>query len=86
MADLELLAEFEQKLRAELGLDDAPIDVEALLDMTGVVARQVVRPGAPIASYIVGLLAGAAWAKGEDGAAALAEGIAKAVEVADNWE
>lgn len=86
MADLELLDEFQAKLRAELGLSDAPIDVTQLLDMTGVVARQVVRPGAPIAAYIVGMAAGAAWAKGEDAAAALTSALAKTVEVADNWQ
>ncbi len=86
MADLEVLDDFQEKLRADLGLSDAPIDVAALLNMTGVVARQVVRPGAPIASYIVGMLAGAAWARGEDGQAALHDALAKTVEVATNWE
>jgi hypothetical protein len=43
---------------AELGLDPAEIPVGAVLDLARDVAHQVVRPGAPVTAYLMGLAVG----------------------------
>jgi len=43
---------------AELGLDPADIPVGAVLDVARDVAHQVVRPGAPVTAYLMGLAVG----------------------------
>ena len=56
---------------AELGLDPADVDVPVVLDLARDVAHQVLRPGAPVTAYLLGVAVG----RGADpatGAAALA--------------
>jgi hypothetical protein len=43
---------------AELGLDPARVPVPAVLDLAKDVAHQVVRPGAPVTAYLLGLAVG----------------------------
>jgi hypothetical protein len=43
---------------AELGLDPAEIPVGTVLDLARDVAHQVVRPGAPVSAYLMGLAVG----------------------------
>ncbi|GGM00541.1 MULTISPECIES: DUF6457 domain-containing protein [Micromonospora] len=43
---------------AELGLDPAQVPVPAVLDLARDVAHQVVRPGAPVTAYLLGLAVG----------------------------
>lgn len=66
------LTEFAQALAAELGLADVDIDVEAVLDLAGDAAHGVVRPAAPVTTFLVGLAAGRAGATPESLAAAMA--------------
>ncbi|MGS2617249.1 DUF6457 domain-containing protein [Micromonospora sp. LZ34] len=43
---------------AELGLDPAQVPVPAVLDLARDVAHQVLRPGAPVTAYLLGLAVG----------------------------
>jgi hypothetical protein len=47
-----LLAEWNVRLSDALGIPRA--DVESVLDLAGVVARNVVRPAAPLSTFLVG--------------------------------
>lgn len=42
----------------ELGLDPASVDVPMVLDLARDVAHQVLRPGAPVTAYLLGLAVG----------------------------
>lgn len=52
----------------ELGLDPAQVPVPAVLDLARDVAHQVLRPGAPVTAYLLGLAVG----RGADPADAVA--------------
>lgn len=52
------LDEWTTAVCAELDLDAAQVPVPALLDLTRSVAHQVLRPGAPIAAYLLGIAVG----------------------------
>ncbi|MFG1802688.1 DUF6457 domain-containing protein [Micromonospora carbonacea] len=43
---------------AELGLDPAEVPVAVVLDLARDVAHQVLRPGAPVSAYLLGLAVG----------------------------
>ena len=43
---------------SELGLDPAVIDVTQVLDVARDVAHQVIRPGAPVTAYLMGVAVG----------------------------
>ncbi|NES29778.1 hypothetical protein GCE86_25265 [Micromonospora terminaliae] len=43
---------------AELGLDPAEVPVPTVLDLAKDVAHQVLRPGAPVTAYLLGLAVG----------------------------
>ncbi|WP_433388807.1 DUF6457 domain-containing protein [Micromonospora sp. KLBMP9576] len=53
---------------AELDLDPAQVPVPAVLDLAKDVAHQVLRPGAPVTAYLLGLAVG----RGADPAGAAA--------------
>ncbi|WP_431935219.1 DUF6457 domain-containing protein [Micromonospora sp. RP3T] len=53
---------------AELELDPAEVPVSAVLDVARDVAHQVVRPGAPVSAYLLGVAVG----RGADPAAVAA--------------
>lgn len=67
-----LLASWTEEARAALGIE-AAVDVQAVLGLAGVAAHAVVRPAAPLTTYLVGFAAGRAAAAGEDAVAAAAE-------------
>ncbi len=48
------------KLAAELGLSDLDLDVAPVLDLAGAAAHAVVRPAAPLTTFVAGLAAGLA--------------------------
>jgi hypothetical protein len=56
--------------------------VKAVLGLAGVAAHRVVRPAAPLTTYLVGYAAGRAAAGGEDAEAAAAEAMRIARELA----
>jgi len=53
-------------LASELDLDLANVDVQALLDVARDAAHSVVRPAAPLATFLVGYAAGQRGAAGDD--------------------
>jgi len=63
-------------LAEALGLQDVPADRDAILGLAGVAAHTVVRPAAPITTFLAGYAAGLRGGSAEDVAAAIA--IAKA--------
>lgn len=66
------LTEWADEVRAALGID-AEVDIKTVLGLAGVAAHAIVRPAAPLTTYLVGFAAGRAAASGEDPATAAAE-------------
>ncbi|CAD6007945.1 DUF6457 domain-containing protein [Agreia sp. COWG] len=67
------LAEWSEALANELGLAGLDVDVDAILSLAGTAAHAVVRPAAPLTTFLVGYAAGRAAALGETTAAAATE-------------
>lgn len=65
-----MLAEWADRVRAELGIADAPLDIQQVLGVAGVAAHAVIRPAAPITTWLAGYAAGVAVAGGADAATA----------------
>jgi len=81
-AEFEAVLEaWADEVRAALDID-AAVDVKAVLGLAGVAAHAVLRPAAPLTTYLVGFAAGRAAASGEDPAAAAAEATRVARELA----
>jgi hypothetical protein len=66
------LTEWWTELCEALGLSDVPADRDAILGLAGVAAHNVVRPAAPITTFLAGYAAGLKGGSAEDVAAALA--------------
>ncbi|WBB55737.1 DUF6457 domain-containing protein [Verrucosispora sp. WMMD573] len=62
---------------AELGLDPTQVPVPTVLDLARDVAHQVLRPGAPVTAYLLGLAVG----RGADPAVA----VARLSELVATW-
>jgi hypothetical protein len=81
-AEFEAVLEaWADEVRAALDID-AEVDVKAVLGLAGVAAHAVLRPAAPLTTYLVGFAAGRAAASGEDPAVAAAEATRLARELA----
>ena len=61
-----MLADWADRVRAELGIVDAPLDIQQVLGVAGVAAHAIMRPAAPITTYLAGYAAGLAAAAGAD--------------------
>ena len=59
-----LLAKWADTLVNELAIQGLTVDVEAVLSLAGVAAHSVVRPAAPLTTFLVGYAAGVAAASG----------------------
>lgn len=59
MADISL-DDWVATVAAELGLTDLEVDTERVLDLASVAAHAVVRPAAPLTTFVAGLAAGLA--------------------------
>ena len=70
-----LLADWADRVRAELGVPDAPLDIQQVLGVAGVAAHAVMRPAAPITTYLAGYAAGVAAAGGADAEAAARDAL-----------
>ena len=70
-----------EALAAELDLDVTDVDVQALLDVARDAAHSVVRPAAPVSTFLVGYAAGLRAAAGDD----IAPECAKASKLAAAW-
>ena len=68
-------------LSEELGLELTDVDVQAILDVARDAAHSVVRPAAPVATFLVGYAAGKRAAAGDD----IAAECETASELAKNW-
>lgn len=66
-----------------LGHGGLPLKVGDILDLAGVAAHNVVRPAAPLTTFIAGYAAGHAAASGTDPAVAMAQAIEAATSTAD---
>jgi hypothetical protein len=66
-----ILSTWADELRAALDIE-AEVDIPAILGLAGVAAHAVVRPAAPLTTYLVGFAAGRAAAAGVDPAEAAA--------------
>jgi hypothetical protein len=76
-----ILDAWADEVRTALGID-ADVDVKAVLGLAGVAAHAIVRPAAPLTTYLVGFAAGRAAARGDDPAAAAAEATRIAKDLA----
>ena len=66
------LTEWWTTLCEALGLADVPADRDAILGLAGVAAHNVVRPAAPVTTFLAGYAAGLKGGSAEDVAAAIA--------------
>lgn len=76
------LEDWTSRLSTTLGIGDLAPDIDAVLDLAGVAARSVVRPAAPVTTFLVGLAAGRAVAAGTDPRQAFEEAVATAESLA----
>jgi hypothetical protein len=76
------LEDWTSRLSTTLGIGDLAPDIDAVLDLAGVAARSVVRPAAPVTTFLVGLAAGRAVAAGVDPRQAFQEAVATAESLA----
>ena len=70
-----LLADWADRVQAELGIEDAPLDIEKVLGVAAVAAHAIMRPAAPITTYLAGYAAGLAAAGGADPVAAARDAL-----------
>ena len=75
-----MLDEWTRELAAALGVD-LTVEVDTVLDLAGDAARAVVRPAAPVTTYLVGYAA----ARNGGDAAAVADAVATARSLAAAW-
>lgn len=78
MSDMSL-EQWAASLAAELGLEPDAVDVEQVLDLAADAAHGIVRPAAPLTTFLVGLAAGKAGAKDAD----VADAVARAEALID---
>ena len=78
-----LLASWSRDLLDELGLDGVEIDIDAILGLAGVAAHRIVRPAAPLTTYIAAYAAGLAVGRGQaEEASAMGAAIEAALRLA----
>jgi hypothetical protein len=70
-------------MAAELGLDELDVDVDQVLDLAADAAHAVVRPAAPLTTFIAGFAAGRAGGKAEDVREAIDAASALCVRLAE---
>lgn len=78
MADVNL-DEWVTYVAAELGLDGIELDADAVLDLASVAAHAVVRPAAPLTTFLAGLAAGRAGGSPDD----IREAVARAASLCE---
>lgn len=71
-ASLDPLDDWVVTIAAELGLDPTLVGVDAVLDLAAAAAHNVVRPAAPLTTFMAGLAAGRSGGSAEDVRAAIA--------------
>ena len=76
------LTQWSERLTAALGIEGIEVDIAAVLALAGTAAHSVLRPAAPLTTYLVGYAAGVAAATnarntGFEEAAAIADALAR---------
>lgn len=61
----KLLHEWTEKMLTAFEIDGTQVDIDALLALAGKAAHGVVRPAAPLTTFVVGYAAGLAVASGQ---------------------
>ncbi|MBP2411897.1 molybdopterin-guanine dinucleotide biosynthesis protein A [Arthrobacter stackebrandtii] len=82
----ELLQAWTQKLLEAFEIADIEVDIHAVLNLAGVAAHSIVRPAAPLTTFVAGMAAGLAAGSGQvDEATAMkaALGLAKKLSAAE---
>ncbi|GAC1451766.1 MAG: hypothetical protein PVSMB10_07780 [Pseudarthrobacter sp.] len=83
----ETLEEWCRSLLQAYDLEDVDIDVNAILSLAGVAAHSVVRPAAPLTTFIAGLAAGLAAGAGQPPSpAAMAAAMDRARTLAADYD
>jgi hypothetical protein len=83
----ETLEEWCRALLQAYKLEDVQVDVNAVLALAGVAAHAVVRPAAPLTTFIAGFAAGLAAAPGREmDAASMDAALAVARKLAKDYE
>ncbi|MGO4382741.1 DUF6457 domain-containing protein [Specibacter sp. RAF43] len=79
----EVLQAWLEKLLGAFEIADVDVDLHAVLNLAGVAAHSIVRPAAPLTTFVAGLAAGLAAGSGQAGdAAAMQSAIALAKQLA----
>lgn len=79
-ADLEA---FTTKMQEALELNGLPFDIDEILNLAGDAARAVMRPAAPLTTFLVGYAAGRAAGSGAEPASAIKDATSTAVATAN---
>lgn len=61
------LDDWLRALAAEVGIDPDEVDIDGVLDLAGDAAHHVVRPAAPLTTYVAGYVIGLAAARAQAG-------------------
>ena len=59
-ATLAALTDWSERLSAALGIEGVKVDIDAVLALAGTAAHAIMRPAAPLTTYLVGYAAGVA--------------------------
>lgn len=82
----QILEEWSRSLLAAFELEGVQVDVNAVLSLAGVAAHSIVRPAAPLTTFIAGYVAGkAAGANESAGPEAMAEAMELARKLARDY-
>ncbi|MGP5228567.1 DUF6457 domain-containing protein [Arthrobacter rhombi] len=60
MSEIPELDDWVAELLKGLEIQDTPVDIDAILGMAGVAAHSIIRPAAPVTTYVAGFAAGLA--------------------------
>ncbi|MEE2523210.1 DUF6457 domain-containing protein [Pseudarthrobacter sp. J75] len=81
----QILEEWSKRLLEAYELEGLEVDINAILSLAGVAAHSIVRPAAPLTTFIAGYAAGKAAASGQaDEPAAMAGALDVARQLAGN--
>jgi molybdopterin-guanine dinucleotide biosynthesis protein A len=80
-----VLRHWAHALAAELALEGVEVDVDGVLSLAGAASRAVIRPAAPLTTFIAGYRAGLAAAAGDEPAAAIDGALRQSREFAASW-
>jgi hypothetical protein len=76
------LEEWTRQLTSALGLTGLELDLDDVLDLAGIAARSIVRPAAPVTTFLAGFAAGRSAGSGTAPEEAVAEAISAAAGLA----